>query len=185
MPPRRDVFSIMREIAVYRFASDAPVNRGRVLMSDVRNASERFADYRRRVRLVVTSPPYLDTTNYREDQWLRLWFLGGRSSPDSVSITNDDRHRGPATYWKFLEEAWAGISRLLADGAHLVVRIGGRRIERDACKEDLTASLRRGLDTRVRLIDRRTSEIRHGQAVAFHPRPLVAAVEHDFHFRIA
>lgn len=182
-PPRRDVFAIMREVAVYRYASDLPGRRGHIAMCDAREASARLAEYRGRVRLVVTSPPYLDTTNYREDQWLRLWFLGGEPRPEICS-SNDDRHRGPATYWPFLEQAWRGISALLADGAHIIIRIGGRRVERDECQAQLSESLREGLGTRVRMIDRRSSQIRNRQAIAFHPRPLKVAVEHDFHFRV-
>lgn len=33
------------------------------------------------VRCVITSPPYLDVTNFEEDQWLRLWFQGGPPKP--------------------------------------------------------------------------------------------------------
>ena len=38
-------------------------------------AGETFPKLKGRVTDFITSPPYLDTTNYREDQWLRLWFL--------------------------------------------------------------------------------------------------------------
>ena len=39
------------------------------------------------IRLVVTSPPYLDVTNFEEDQWLRLWFLGGPPFPTRGRIS--------------------------------------------------------------------------------------------------
>jgi DNA modification methylase len=184
-PPKRDAFEILREMTAYRFASDPADRRGLIKNCDVRRASSRFPNARGQVKLVITSPPYLDTTNYREDQWLRLWFLGGDTVPETGNTKNDDRHRGPETYWRFLEEAWRGITPLLADGAHLIVRIGGRRVERDDCERNLLESMRVGFDTRIKLLDRKTSTIRKRQAVAFHPEPLDKAVEHDFHLRVA
>jgi hypothetical protein len=183
-PPERNAFVILREMAVYRFASAPPSRRGRVQHCDVRQATGRFKDVAGMVKLVITSPPYLDTTDYREDQWLRLWFLGDAPVPPQGDRRGDDRHRQATGYWTFLEEAWRGVAGLLADGAHLVVRIGGRRIVKEACERELLGSMQRGLDTKVRLMDRRTSAIKKRQAVAFHPQPLAKAVEHDFHFRV-
>ena len=124
--PKRDVFEILRQVAAYRFASEPADRRGRIKHCDVRLASARFSDVRGKVKLVITSPPYLDTTDYREDQWLRLWFLGGKTFPER-GVQSDDRHRAADTYWEFLKDAWQGTRTLLADGAHIVVRIGGRR----------------------------------------------------------
>jgi hypothetical protein len=104
--------------------------------------------------------------------------------PPQGDRTGDDRHRQATGYWEFLEEAWRGVADLLADGTHVVVRIGGRRIVEEACQRELLGSLQRGLDTKVRLMDRQTSTIKKRQAVAFHPQPLAKAVEHDFHFRV-
>lgn len=179
--PKRDVFAILREMTAFRFSSEPAERRGRIAHCDVRRASQRFADVLGRVTLVITSPPYLDTTNYREDQWLRLWLLGGPTIPNAHNVKHDDRHRSSPTYWRFLEDAWAGIALLLAPKAHAVVRIGGRRLDREECQDELLATMKRGFKTRIRLIDVQTSAIRKSQAVAFHPEPLKGAVEHDFH----
>jgi hypothetical protein len=184
-PPDRDVFHILREVAHYRYESPVPERRGRVASVDVRRIASRFPDARGRVSLMITSPPYLDTTNYREDQWLRLWLLGGPPRVDSISTKSDDRHRGPATYWKFLAAAWAGVAPLLRDGAHLLIRIGGRRIEAASVEQHLRTGLKEGLGTSVRLVDRRASKIHNGQLHAFRPGAAGTQVEHDFHFRVA
>lgn len=183
-PPHRDVFDVLRQSAAFRFSSERAPARGVVKHSDVRHASQAFRSARGQVKLVITSPPYLDTTNYREDQWLRLWFLGGDVRPVRDE-SPDDRHRQPTTYWQFLTEAWAGITALLSDGAHVIVRIGGRRVDRATCEAELLRSMREGFGSSVRLVERSTSAIRKRQAVAFHPRPLDKAVEHDFHVRIS
>jgi hypothetical protein len=184
LAPERDIFHILREMVAYRFASPVPDKKGRVKQCDVRKAAARFFDARGQVKLVITSPPYLDTTDYSEDQWLRLWFLGGADSPVRRNKGTDDRHRRSEDYWRFLREAWKGIAALLADGAHIVIRIGGRRLKKDECQASLLQSLKLGLNSNVRLIERQTSAIRKRQAIAFHPGPLGSAVEHDFHVRL-
>jgi hypothetical protein len=184
-PPERDVFFILREVARYRYESPLPGRRGRVAAVDARRIATRFPDALGRVSLMVTSPPYLDTTNYREDQWLRLWFLGGKPHVDSLGAKSDDRHRGADSYWKFLTAAWKGVAPLLRDGAHLLIRIGGRHIDPASAEKDLRDGLKSGLDTRVRLVDRRSSKILNGQLHAFRPGVSGTQIEHDFHFRIA
>lgn len=182
--PKRDVFALLREVAAFRFASEPADRRGRVKHCDVRKVSACFKDLSGQVTLVITSPPYLDTTDYREDQWLRLWFLGGATAPERGRQT-DDRYRTESDYWEFLQQSWMGTRALLADGAHVVVRIGGRRIKRNQCEAELLSSMRVGFDAKVTLVDRTTSKIRKRQAVAFHPEPLDVAVEHDFHIRVS
>lgn len=180
--PVRDVFSILRAVAAFRFESPPPPVRGRVVASDARRIADRFPNAVGRVALVITSPPYLDTTDYREDQWLRRWFLGGPELPTRGE--SDDRHRNRQGYWKFLTEAWAGVAPLLRDGAHLVVRIGGRRLDAQEAEAELRTSLRKGTGASIRLLDRRASRISHGQLRAFRPGASGTQVEHDFRFRI-
>jgi hypothetical protein len=182
--PRRDAFAILRSLALFRYESIPPTRRGRVGLVDARKIASRFPDATRSVGLVITSPPYLDTTNYREDQWLRLWFLGGPESPVH-GVVSDDRHRTTAGYWQFLKEAWSGMSPLLRDGAHVVVRIGGRGLRPDEAKQSLLTSLREGCGTAVRLVSHDVSSIREGQLRAFRPGAVGTQVEHDFHFRLA
>jgi len=83
---------------------------GRVVEGDVRRAATLLRPYRERVKLVITSPPYLDITDYHEDQWLRLWFLGGAAKP-VTGQGKDDRHRRIDAYWQFLRDAWKGVYR--------------------------------------------------------------------------
>ncbi len=179
--PERDVFKILEGEIDYRFASQPASLRGRVALGDARKAASLFPQLRDRVKLVITSPPYLDTTNYREDQWLRLWFLGGRPSPSGHG-RRDDRHHGQATYWTFLREAWAGVAPLLRDDARVVVRIGGKRLPYADARDGLEATLCSGLDRRIDLVEQRTTRIRQGQLRAFRPGVTDTGIEHDFHF---
>ena len=100
-PPRRPVFDTLRKAAAFRYRMPPAERQGIVRLADARSAATTFAEYTGNVRLVVTSPPYLDTTDYAEDQWLRLWFLGGQARPQ-LRMNKDDRHTRAAVYWDFL-----------------------------------------------------------------------------------
>jgi hypothetical protein len=181
--PKRDVFSILEGEVDYRFASRPASLRGRVALSDARRASAAFPNLRGKVKLVITSPPYIDTTNYREDQWLRLWFLGGRPSPAGHG-RRDDRHYAKESYWLFLREAWTGIATLLRDDARVIVRIGGKRLGFAEARDRLTETLATGLGRPIELVEQRTTTIRQGQLRAFRPGASGTGVEHDFHFAV-
>lgn len=182
MPPERDVFSILCKAAKYRYESAPPLIKGRVVEGDARCACSMLKAYKDRVNLVITSPPYLDITDYHEDQWLRLWFLGGPSKP-VLGQGRDDRHRRIEAYWQFLREAWAGIVPLLHRSAQLVVRIGGTRL----AKKDLSAGLLTSLNATGRgfkLAESRQTIIRNGQRRIFRTASAVASVEYDFRFQL-
>ena len=183
LPPVRDVFRILHAVSAYRYESQLPQRRGRVAATDARNISRRFAGAKRSVSVVITSPPYLDTTHYQEDQWLRLWFLGGPERPRRTAGT-DDRHRGAESYWRFLSEAWQGVGPLLRDGAHIIVRIGGRHLERSILERELIRTLRDGTGASIKVRDRRSSRIVNSQVHAFRPKSSGTSMEHDFHFQI-
>jgi hypothetical protein len=74
--PERDVFELLRERVTFRYESEPPRSRGTIFRTDMRELPWLLRDYCRPIRCVITSPPYLDVTNFEEDQWLRLWFLG-------------------------------------------------------------------------------------------------------------
>jgi hypothetical protein len=100
--PERDAFDVLRRLAAFRYRMPPATTAGLVKQGDARHVSTSFADMRGQVKLVVTSPPYLDTTDYAEDQWLRPWFLGGSSHPVARQH-KDDRITQPPIYWRFFE----------------------------------------------------------------------------------
>ena len=180
-PPPRDVFSILRHMNDYRYRTSPPALRGEVTLGDARNAAENFPHLAGEVTDVITSPPYLDTTNYREDQWLRLWFLGGEATANHSP--DDGRHYSADKYRTFLIEAWAGLAPLLAGEARIVVRIGGRKLTRDEIVEALKDSFRCGTQRSVRLVDAIVSSpVRHTQANSFRGSKPSPTIEHDVCF---
>ena len=165
----------------YRFRSRPPEVSGTIRQLDARRASHGFPTLAGHVTDVITSPPYLDTTNYREDQWLRSWFLG-----DELMVPydrGDDRHYSKELYWDFLRASWQGLGALLAERARLVVRVGGRHFQKGELRAGLLKSLRNGLGRDIRLMDDGvSSEIGSTQATAFRGAQTSRLVEHDFCF---
>lgn len=183
--PERRAFEILRCMLRYRLQVAVPEISGQVKLRDARNAGSAFPALREKVSLVVTSPPYLDTTDYMEDQWLRLWFLGGAEQPQG-GVNSDDRHTRLDNYWKFLTETWQGVSPLVKRGTHVVVRIGGTRIAKVDLGDGLLRTLNEGLTGyRVRPIrSGSTTEIRNRQTNVFRPGTTADRFEHDFAFKV-
>ena len=181
LPPSRDAFEILERLIEYRFRTHPPTRTGRVVEVDARRAGQEFPSIEGRVTDVITSPPYLDTTNYREDQWLRLWFLG--STPLITYCRGDDRHYSKELYWEFLQASWKGVAPLLAERVRLVVRIGGRRLNKSELRDGLQQSLASGLNRSVRLIDTGiSSKVGNTQANTFRGTKASQMMEHDFSF---
>ena len=180
-PPTRDVFSILRYMSDYRFQTPPPLLRGEIALSDSRKAAESFPHLLGQITDVITSPPYLDTTSYREDQWLRLWFLG--SLAGNTFTRDDGRHHSINKYKAFLAESWVGIAPLLGKEVRIVVRIGGRKLPKEEVLEILESSLKSATQRSVRLQDGGvTSLVKHTQSNAFRGSRPSPTVEHDFCF---
>jgi hypothetical protein len=181
--PKREVFGILRSMIDFRFSSEIPEIRGRVKMGDARKAFKLFPQLKRRVSLIITSPPYLDITDFAEDQWLRLWFLGGPPTPHR-RVRGDDRHTSAGKYWTFLSEVWTGVEPLLKPNSNLVIRIGGR-LAHSEIRQGLLFSLRQGLNSKFELKSERASEIGDGQVKIFQPEAKGTNVEYDFRVLVA
>jgi hypothetical protein len=184
-PPRRETFNVLRKAAAFRYRMPPAALAGVVRQVDARNVGVAFPELWGRVQLVVTSPPYLDTTDYAEDQWLRLWFLGGEPRP-VLRQNRDDRHRRVDEYWRFLTEAWAGLDPLLSETAVIVIRIGGARLSKSELLEGVTGTLSSAINAGciVSLHGGVTSQVRPRETSAFRPAPARPSVEHDFVYRI-
>ena len=180
-PPPRNAFDVLKRMLEYRFRTRPPEGSATVVQTDARRAADVFPALAGNVTDVITSPPYLDTTNYREDQWLRLWFLGGE--PLVPRGRGDDRHYSKDIYWKFIQASMKGLGPLLAERARMVIRIGGRRLQKSELRDGLLRSLTNGLGRDVRLLDDGvTTEVVKTQANVFRGARVSRFEEHDFCF---
>lgn len=184
-PAKKDVFTMLEKEARFRLSGDTPDLHGIVIRSDAREAGGRLPHLSGKIRAVITSPPYFNVTNFEEDQWLRLWFLGGEPHPTYRRISRDDRHSRKESYWLFLAEVWAGIRPLLANSSVLVCRLGGK----DMDEPELTSGIIQTLESQfsgVSLISGPTiSNLRHTQTGAFRPGAVGCRFEVDYVARVS
>lgn len=71
------------------------------------------------IQLVVTSPPFLDVVNYRQDNWLRCWFNG--IDPEEVEIWH---FKKPKEWQDAMHEVFKELKRLLRPGGFVAFEVG-------------------------------------------------------------
>lgn len=182
-PPVRDVFELLRKEIAFRYASAPPKMKGLVKEGDARKSGQLLRNYKGRVKLVVTSPPYLDTTDFAEDQWLRNWFLGGEARVVSKG-KSDHRHVNRQKYWDFIGETFKGMSSLLAPSCTVAIRIGGKTVTFEEAGDELMSKIRINTSRKVKLLSRHQTDIVGGQLQSFRPNAEGTKREFDFIFRV-
>ncbi len=181
--PERDVFEVLRSRLAFRYESAPPENTATVLQSDMRELPRRLSGFADPIRCVITSPPYLDVTNFEEDQWLRLWFLGSEPRPTYRLISKDDRHLKSENYWDLIADTWRMLGLLLAKKADVVIRIGGKGFTQETTGQRLLAASAFS-GRKAELVHAETSEIGKRQTDTFRPGSKGCLVESDYHFRL-
>ncbi len=177
--PERDAFELLLSRASYRYESEINGPAGVAINGDVRELPR--ARLPAAPKCVITSPPYLNVTDYGEDQWLRLWFLGGVPRPTRGIVSRVDRHRGADNYWRLIADVWRALSQVLAPRSSIVIRLGGKNLEPEQLVTALTASSVFA-SRRVKLVSSETSEIMRRQTDAFRPGTTGCRYEIDAHF---
>ncbi len=180
LPPERDVFALLRTRADFRYASGVPTGQAGVRLGDMRDLPRTsLGDHP--ARLAVTSPPYLDTTDFEEDQWLRAWFLGGSELPRKSGAT-DHRHRSEDRCWQMIADTRRALGQIIGPRGHVVIRIGARSLSPDRPRDAVVGASELS-GRRVRLISHETTSLVHRQTDSFRPGSTGARLELDCHFR--
>jgi len=131
--PDRDVFGGLEKKLARLHREPLPRTPGIALLGDARDSAARTRAALRerglpeRVRLVVTSPPYLRVVKYGYYNWLRTWLLGEDARAIDAAL-DDAHHREP--YLVFLREVLADLRTVLADDAIVVLVIGDVETDR-------------------------------------------------------
>jgi hypothetical protein len=180
-PPFRDVFRILKNKAGYRYSNELPTQKGTVILGDMRNLPRELDEDDRSIRCVITSPPYLNTTSFEEDQWLRLWFLGGPPYPTRGEVSPDDRYESRDKYWSLIADMWRMLGKTVDSSANIVIRLGVKGMTPGQIVDSLEG---------VSVVARRTvkvksfsvSEIRRRQTASFRPGSVGLLREVDCHF---
>lgn len=181
VPPQRDAFQVLRTALGFRYATGRPRRKATVLLGDMRELPHRTRQGR--VNLIVTSPPYLDTTSFEEDQWLRLWFLGGPTQPTKGAVSRDDRLVTRDSYWRMIADFWRTAGYLLEPSGHVVIRIAGKGLTADDLRDGLLGtSTVSGRRAKLRATE--VSPIERRQTDAFRPGSTGRRMELDCHFQL-
>jgi len=62
---------------------------------------------------------------YLQDQWLRLWFLGGESQVDYAHPETQVTHSSADAFTADLRSVWSNLRTIAHSEARLIVRFGG------------------------------------------------------------
>ena len=132
-PPERDVFDALSAKLDRLYRQPLPPTTGVALLGDARTAGHRARTALRarglpdRVRLVITSPPYMRVLKYGYYNWLRTWLLGFDARLIDATL-DDAHHREP--YLAFLREVLTDLRPAMADDGIAVVVIGDVEMDR-------------------------------------------------------
>lgn len=120
-PPDMDATAYFSAKVRWRYRPGVPHGpTARIVLGDAREVLPRA---RARFSMLLTSPPYYDVTNYRLDNWIRLWMLGEGPLP-SWEVSQRYGHR--ERYVEMLDEVFGAAARLLLPEAAICVRTDAR-----------------------------------------------------------
>lgn len=120
----RDVFKLLREKVTRILAKHkSPQNEGVVVDCNAREISSNIIlrQYRGKINLLLTSPPYLGIVNYARQNWIRSWFLD--ADPEVISKKLDDG-LNLFEWIKFSKETLTGFKELMHPKGVAVFVIG-------------------------------------------------------------
>jgi hypothetical protein len=120
-PPRVPVLDTILRRIKYTLALIPPMAvQGEVRQGDARQVLPRL---RRKFDWVVTSPPYYGMYTYISDQWLRSWFLGGRSAVE-YNASQQISQGGIDGFTTGLSTVWRWTAARCHPGAIMGIRFG-------------------------------------------------------------
>ena len=117
-PPDRDIRKlILKKSAALLSDGTMPAHPSSLLTTSAAQSTAAIGDGA--VKLVVTSPPFLDIVQYADDNWLRSWFAG--IDVESVAIA----HHRTETGWQNMVRATLGeLARVVHPGGHVAFEVG-------------------------------------------------------------
>jgi hypothetical protein len=124
-PPERDVVAIILKKTRTLLGNldplvDGPLwTRGKDAQLVTGQADQTKAIRGGTIQLVVTSPPFLDVVNYKQDNWLRCWFNG--IDPEDVEIWH---FKKPKEWQDAMRDVFKELKRILRPGGFVAFEVG-------------------------------------------------------------
>jgi len=183
-PPAVSVVDVLRKkLSRISDLNSEPVGAARnVKCLDARKARS-FRDIPN-VSLTITSPPYYGMRTYVQDQWLRMWFLGG---DDEIDYECKDQlaHTGHDIFVSELARVWRNVHAHSTDEAHLYVRFGSLPSAKSDAKKLLRDSLEEAGGWRLKSVRSAASSAAGKRQANYMGAESEAADEFDFHAVVA
>ena len=110
-------------------------------------------------KLLITSPPYHDVTDYWNDHWIRLWILG---EPLRKNWLRTQKHSNLREYRSLMTTVFQRAKRHLRDDGVVLVRCGAKERTAETCEQ----AIREAWPTK-RVLSRRTRVERRGVASGY------------------
>ena len=127
IPPRRDVFSIIKRKTrslLRTITTDQRENLVRAGESAIFSTTDSRRTFHIRqgsVQLTVTSPPFLDIVQYSRDNWLRCWF----NAIDDKLIGREITMARTVSEWsRVMRETFCELSRITRPGGWIAFEVG-------------------------------------------------------------
>ena len=125
IPPRRDVREVVLRKTRTLLAKTSPLidtsifDRGQEAVVLTGSADRTPGIESGSVQLVVTSPPFLDVVNYKQDNWLRCWFNDVDS--EAVEIWH---YKKPEEWQAAMTEVFKELHRVLGNSGFVAFEVG-------------------------------------------------------------
>jgi len=117
-PPLRDVAALIARKSRALLSDGAPPPHPQAVLATGEAWRAPYVEDAR-VRLVVTSPPFLDVVHYASDNWLRNWFAG--IDTETVRISS---HRSEAEWERMVRACLEEFARVVSPGGHVAFEVG-------------------------------------------------------------
>ena len=132
-PPSTDPVESLTDKICRRYQFGVPdFEAGEAREGDSRKVLEALEPLR--ASLLITSPPYIDVTDYWNDHWIRLWLLGYLFQKDWSRAA---KFLGKGHYKEMLREVFTASKRHLAADATVLVRSDVRKRTSEVCRDVL------------------------------------------------
>lgn len=133
---RQDVFSCLKAKIYSIYPFDEILTAGVMFNDNALNLSNpKYKEYFGRIKLIITSPPYLKVINYGKYNWIRLWLLDENSKQVDESLKMEAAYQHSNNikltddlkldqYLEFMRDVICGWEKLLTDDGVAAIVIG-------------------------------------------------------------
>ncbi len=157
-PPQTDPVAFLSDRIQRRYAFGIPdLAHSFTSLGDAREELEEMP--RQNVRLLITSPPYHDVTDYWNDQWIRLWLLG---SDMRKNWKKAQKYSNLSTYRTLIDEVFACARRHVREDGVVIVRCGDKPTTADTSRKAIRSAW-----PSWEIFERRTEVWRRGKASGY------------------